>query len=255
MGTTTVILPVFCLPVVIVDSCSISSIDCCNIINGSCCSMKYDKFKFSTIYTSRSGVYNISNFCGHCNHAAEGYCDGTTAGGGWLVVQRRQDGSVDFNRTWVDYEDGFGSLTGEFWYGLRPLHCLTNQGQWEMCIDFTLTNGTKSYLSYSSFKVGPASSNYQLSISGYSGIVSKDLFSSHPLNGMPFTTKDKDNDKSNVNCAVTHGGGDAGGWWYNSCTLMFTNNQHNSSFGVYLGHKWNMLSFTEMKVRPINCAI
>ena len=37
-------------------------------------------------------------------------------------------GSVDFNRGWVEYEEGFGSLTDELWYGLRPLHCLTNQG-------------------------------------------------------------------------------------------------------------------------------
>ena len=58
-------------------------------------------------------------------------------------MQRRQDGSVDFIKGWVDYENGFGSLTGEFWYGLHPLHCLTNQGQWEMCIDFTLTDGLK----------------------------------------------------------------------------------------------------------------
>jgi len=35
-------------------------------------------------------------------------------GGGWLVVQRRQDGTEDFNRTWFEYEDGFGKLTGEF---------------------------------------------------------------------------------------------------------------------------------------------
>ena len=101
--------------------------------------------------TNKPRVYNITNFCGDCEEVAEGYCDGVTAGGGWLVVQRRQDGSVDFNRGWVDYEDGFGSLTGELWYGLRPLHCLTNQGQWEMRIDFTLTDGTKSYLSYSLF--------------------------------------------------------------------------------------------------------
>ena len=97
-------------------------------------------------------------------------------------------------------------------YGLTPLHCLTNQGQWEMRIDLTLTNGTKSYLSYSSFKIGPASSNYQLSISGFKGNASFDSFSSHPLNGMPFTTKDKDNDKSSVNCAKDQVG-NAGGWW------------------------------------------
>ena len=46
------------------------------------------------------------------------------------MVQRRQDGSEDF-KTWVEYEDGFGSLTGEFWYGLRSraLHCLTSRGR------------------------------------------------------------------------------------------------------------------------------
>ena len=44
------------------------------------------------------------------------------------MVQRRQDGSVDFNRGWGEYEDGFGELTSEFWYGLRALHCLTGQG-------------------------------------------------------------------------------------------------------------------------------
>ena len=43
------------------------------------------------------------------------------------MVQRRQDGSEDFNRTWVEYEDGFGKLTGEFWYALRALHCLTGK--------------------------------------------------------------------------------------------------------------------------------
>ena len=252
MGVTIIILLVFCLATVIANGSPTPSHNC-NVMNRSCCDVKSDKFKF-LIFTT-SGVYNITNFCGRCKQVAEGYCDSTTAGGGWLVVQRRQDGSVDFNRGWVDYEDGFGSLTGEFWYGLTPLHCLTNQGQWEMRIDFTLTDGTKSYLSYSSFKIGPASSNYQLSISGYNGIASSDPFSDHSLNGMPFTTKDKDNDKWSNNCAVKDAGGNAGGWWYNTCSHIFVNNQYKSSIGVYLSSKWNMLSFTEMKVRPKDCAI
>ena len=120
------------------------------------------------------------------------YCDTISGGGGgWLVVQRRQDGSVEFNRGWVEYKDGFGSLTSEFWYGLRPFHCLTNQGQWEMRIDLTLTDGTKSYLSYSSFRVGPASSDYRLSISGYKEIASSDPFTDYNLNGIPFIANDR----------------------------------------------------------------
>ena len=69
----------------------------------------------------KSHIYDITNFCGDCEAVAEGYCDVVSDGGGWLVVQRRQDGSVDFNRGWVKHEEGFGSLTGEFWYGLDHL--------------------------------------------------------------------------------------------------------------------------------------
>ena len=246
MSAIIIILLVFSLvATALVDSCPIV-----NTINGSCCEITSNKFSFTTV-ANKPRVYNITNFCGDCEEVAEGFCDGITAGGGWLVVQRRKDGSVDFNRDWVEYEDGFGSLTGEFWYGLRPLHCLTNQGQWEMSIDYTLTDGTKSYLSYSSFRVGPASSNYQLSISGYKGIASSDPFSTHPLNGMPFTTKDKDNDKWSSNCAVNNAG-DAGGWWYNACSNIHLNHIHKSSPGIYLGG-WKSLSFTEMKIKPVNC--
>ena len=179
------------------------------------------------------------------------YCDTTSGGGGgWLVVQRRKDGSVGFNREWVDCADGFGSLAGEFWYGLRPLHCLTNQGQWEMRIDFTLTDGTKSYLSYSSFKVGPTSSNYQLNISGYNGIILSDPFSNHPLNGMSFTTKDRGNDKWGSNCAVNDFDG-SGGWWHNACTHIRINHpQYNHEYyGFFLPISgWMRFTSTQMKI-------
>ena len=219
-----------------------------------CCDLGFRQSIFGQII-NKPKVYKFNRFCNNCRSLlATGYCDTLTNGGGWLVVQRRQDGSVDFNRGWADYEDGFGSLTGEFWYGLQPLHCLTNQGQWEMRIDFTLTDGTKSYISYSSFKIGPASSNYQLSISGYKGITSNDPIIGSSNNYKGFTTKDRDNDRLEVNCA-TSDVGYAGGWWYHRCSHIFINHQYKNYYGIYLSGSWKSLSFTEMKIRSIECKL
>ena len=100
----------------------------CHVIPGNrdlienCCDLGFRPFSFSEI-VNKPKVYKFKNFCGDCRTSAtKGFCDMITDKGGRLVVQRRQDGSVEFNKGWVDYEDGFGSLTGEFWYGLRPLH-------------------------------------------------------------------------------------------------------------------------------------
>lgn len=41
-------------------------------------------------------------------------------GGGWTVVQKRTDGIVQFQRTWSEYLDGFGDLTGiNFKYSIK----------------------------------------------------------------------------------------------------------------------------------------
>ena len=76
-----------------------------------CCKLGYGRFTFSR-KTKPLGLYVIPNYCKNDHLEAEAYCDTSNGGGGWLVVQRRQDGSVDFNKTWLEYEDGFGKLTG-----------------------------------------------------------------------------------------------------------------------------------------------
>ena len=39
---------------------------------------------------------------------------------------------MNFYRGWSDYEEGFGDLEGEFWYGLKNIHCLTNRESVEL---------------------------------------------------------------------------------------------------------------------------
>ena len=83
--------------------------------------------------------------------------------GGWTVIQRNKMGSlVGFNRNWADYEEGFGNLTTEFWYGLAAIHCLTQRGQWEMRVDYKNMDHSWSYLHYNQFSVGSAGEKYKL---------------------------------------------------------------------------------------------
>ena len=230
------------------------------VINN-CCDLVFRQSTFSEI-VNKPKQYKMKNMCGnHHSTITNVYCDTVTAGGGWLVIQRRIDGSVNFNRYWSEYEEGFGNLpvddedtTGEFWIGLRSLHCLTSQGHWELRIDYMLSDKTKGYLSYHHFRVGSASDDYRLRISGFCGNTT-DPITPSGLNGMKFTTRDRDNDKWNGrNCAVDDAG-HAGGWWYNSCSQIYHNHQYNNRYSVYLNGQWHSLPFIEIKIRPVNCNI
>ena len=219
-----------------------------------CCCLGFN----TTVFNKRkSGVRTMLNFCGTKCYDAEVYCDTSNGGGGWLVVQRRQDGSVDFNRGWGEYEDGFGKLTGEFWYGLRALHCLTGQGGWEMRMDIKLANGTNVFLQYEQFKVASVKDKYKLTVGGFQGTTTDPMAYQ---NGMYFTTRDSHNDPwVNGNCALLHGPTKpTGGWWHRDCWHVNLNNYYNNNiYGIHLNNEWisKLPTFTEMKIRPHNCNI
>ena len=64
---------------------------------------------------------------------AKVYCNMTTDGGGWIVIQRnRKDSQLSFNKNWRKYREGFVDLSIDFWAELELMHILTQQGQWEI---------------------------------------------------------------------------------------------------------------------------
>ncbi|XP_019859487.1 PREDICTED: ficolin-2-like isoform X1 [Amphimedon queenslandica] len=198
-----------------------------------------------------SGVYTVNPDGGT---PFEVYCDMDTDGGGWTVFQRRQDGSVDFYRYWTNYENGFGDLTGEFWLGLNKIHRLTKEGSNTLRVDLGDFEGNTSYANYSTFNVSDGSTEYILTVGGYSGTAGDSLGSYH--NGQRFSTRDNDNDESGGNCAQTY----TGAWWYRSChnsnlNGRYFNTSTDNNQGIVWWH-WKRahisLKFSEMKTRRNN---
>ena len=104
----------------------------------------------------------------------EVFCDQKSAGGGWTVFQKRQDGSVDFFRDWADYKWGFGNLNGEFWLGLDKINRLTVSSRNKLSVDLEDLHGKTVYAEYSSFAVTSERAKYQMSLGSYSGKVKRD---------------------------------------------------------------------------------
>ena len=167
------------------------------------------------------------------------------------MFQRRINGTVDFYRNWIDYEHGFGDVSGEFWLGLRKIHRLTASA--ELRVDVADFNGNMRFAKYSTFDIGDDQSKFRLTVSGYSGTAG-DSLSYH--NSQAFSTKDQDNDGySGGSCAQAH----TGAWWYNACLYSNLNGVYynlGANTPTYKGIIWYhwmgdsySLKVTEMKVR------
>ncbi|XP_077866088.1 fibrinogen C domain-containing protein 1-like [Saccoglossus kowalevskii] len=187
----------------------------------------------------------------------EVFCDMETDSGGWTVIQRRQDGSENFYRDWDAYKHGFGDLNGEFWLGNEQIHRLTLQDNYEVRIDLGDTSGKMTFALYEHFGVAAETVNYKLSLGTYFGTAG-DSFGSDRHRNMAFSTKDRDNDIYDGNCASLY----KGGWWYGACHHTNLNglyhhgdNPNKSGDGVswqaWRGFHYS-LKFTEMKIRPHN---
>lgn len=139
---------------------------------------------------------------------------------GVTYIQIRKYGTVSFNRSYVEYENGFGDANGDYWLGNKYANILSRTRTFTS--GFTLMKSSGSVMVfYYDFVVLDLSSNFALQYSSSSS-------SQYPLaKGQPFQAYD-----TGSACAITLGSG----WWFGStCSSGSLNGQYSVDFGAFSG--------------------
>ena len=164
-------------------------------------------------------------------------------------MQRRLDGSENFQRQWFYYAVGFGNVSHELWLVNEYVHRITNGIPQELRFDLEDYDGERRYAVYGQFSLGPSDDMYRLNAEYYNGTVG-DSLAEH--NGHQFSTNDKG---PSTKCAVDF----KGGFWYTNChnvniNGLYLKGNHTSyaddvNWRAFRGYH-HSLKFTEMKFRP-----
>ena len=152
-------------------------------------------------------------------------------------------------------------VSSEFWFGLDRLHTLTKNGSWNLKVEIKYNSlvylqavkpsprcGTWGIGVWENFSIGSEDDSYKLSIG--KRVKVQNMRSYDPFlyqNGMSFTTTDRDNDKSNSNCAKKLG---YGGWWYKKCyKVCLTCKPESDGLWAEDSNKWETLSYSLMWIK------
>lgn len=189
----------------------------------------------------RSGVYSIHVM--HGFYSIPIHCDMDTVGTfssrrGWMTIQTRNSGKINFDRGWNDYLYGFGLPDQEHWIGLRNILKMTQQkkiGKYDddnpiLRIDVIDWDGKVGYMEHSSFSLLSEEFDFKIEDLGrYVG--TKELDAPLEFSGSsPFSTRDHNNDRlRDEECVRSQ----RGGWWFGYCRKMNLN-------GVYSMKKETM---------------
>lgn len=90
----------------------------------------------------------------------------------WILIQQRvpNDSSTKFNKSWAEYKDGFGTFTGNYWFGNEKAHQLTSSGTYKLRVEMlSATYGRWTSVEYNTFSIANESEGYAIKVSGYSG--------------------------------------------------------------------------------------
>ncbi|XP_037730852.1 angiopoietin-4 isoform X2 [Drosophila subpulchrella] len=178
-----------------------------------------------------NGIYKINNpgFKALCNSS------------GWMTIERRYNGSLTFQQNWAAYRNGFGSLSGEFFIGLKKLRQMTKDKPHELYIKLGNSEETDGYAHYDNFQIGSEKEFYKLkSLGTFDGAPNvQDSLRYHE--GMQFSTFDGYNDNNSLHCAIQY----ASGWWFNKCS--YSSSVVKSASTIYM---FGSEVIAEMLIRP-----
>ncbi|XP_062579555.1 fibrinogen-like protein 1 isoform X1 [Saccostrea cucullata] len=170
-----------------------------------------------------TGIYQIYPW-GTSGKSIDALCNMDVEPKGWTVFQWRYPWTENFTRNWKEYKNGFGNVSSEFWLGNEILHLLTTPHRTLFYIGITSTYGGSWYERFDNMKIASEAQKYTITLGRASGTAgdqstNKSSYHSGTMDGMPFSTYDRDNDLSSTYCASVH----QGGWWYNNCYNVFLN--------------------------------
>ncbi|XP_041372488.1 uncharacterized protein LOC121385775 isoform X2 [Gigantopelta aegis] len=185
-----------------------------------------------------SGVFTIQpRDSGLALHA---YCDIEDNKTAWLVIQRKSNGSTNFNKTWYEYRDGFGEIDSDYWLGNNDIHRITKQGQYELQIDLETNTAEKKHVMYDTFYVHSKYTYFTLNVIGFHGDI-KDLLS--PSDGKLFRTFDKM--KIDNFCDEP----EVGAFWLSSCFSLNLSKGNKTTWPPWCNGTCYITS-SVMKIRP-----
>ncbi|XP_055610958.1 microfibril-associated glycoprotein 4-like [Uranotaenia lowii] len=160
------------------------------------------------VSSPKSGVYRLYPEYGF-GDPIDVYCDQAHDGGGWIVIQNRFDGSVNFYRGWSEYEKGFGDWRSEFWLGLKTIHRITYSQRFELLIRLEDFENVTKDARYDYFVVSGPEDGYRLkNLGAYSGSAGDSL---SPAKDQQFSTLDRNTNSRYGNAGAQF----QGAWWYN----------------------------------------
>ncbi|XP_007892227.1 angiopoietin-2a [Callorhinchus milii] len=199
-----------------------------------------------------NGIYTL--FIPNTTQPIKAFCNMESSGGGWTVLQRREDGNMDFHRTWKEYRMGFGDPAGEHWLGNEFVYKLTSQKNYALRIQLRDWEGNEAFSLYDQFYLASEARKYRIHLKGYSGTAGK--ISSISQLGNDFSTKDSDNDKCICRCSQMT----SGGWWFDACGpsnlngLYYSLGQNTNRFNGIKWYYWKgsgySLKGSTMMIRP-----